>query len=409
MDGTFASVDLLDVPASPVTHWLFALVTTTDGVTGLGEASVPFGGEVLAMHLGRYFEAFVRGASGSDVAAVVSRLRGVDASGELARSAAVSSLEQAVLDAAARSRGVATAELLGGVRRDRVRVYANINRSLVDRSAEGFARAAARAARSGFAAVKCAPFDGVCGTDDTRDRRLVAEGLQRLTAVRSVLPESVELLVDCHGRLNRAQAVQVARAIAELGITWFEEPLATHPTMASVQEERDHPDGRDGQTPELRGVLSTAQERRHVADCAHELGLRIAGGEFLYGANEFAAALTEGTVDILMPDVKYCGGAGTAIEISRLGAARGAAFAPHNPSGPVALAVTLQVCAAARSFEILELQVGEQEERARRTAVSPVLEVVGGELAVPAGPGHGVSLSHRGIADLGGRLVASFP
>ena len=96
-----------------------------------------------------------------------------------------------------------------GRRRQRVRLYANLNRGPRDRSAEGFARAAAAAVEAGFRAVKCTPFDEI--RHDRLDRDGVEEdldlGVARIAASREAAGPGVDLLVDCHCRYSFSDLV----------------------------------------------------------------------------------------------------------------------------------------------------------------------------------------------------------
>ena len=80
---------------------------------------------------------------------------------DLVKAAAYSAVEQAMWDLKARAAGRPLAELLGGAKRERVALYANINRGTTDRSPAGFAARAAEAAALGFGAIKIAPFDNM--------------------------------------------------------------------------------------------------------------------------------------------------------------------------------------------------------------------------------------------------------
>src|SRR5207237_7672090 len=74
---------------------------------------------------------------------------------------ALSGLEQCLWDIQGKVFGVPVYELLGGRLRDRIRNYANINRSTEERTPAGFAAMAGKAVAAGFDAVKLAPFDGM--------------------------------------------------------------------------------------------------------------------------------------------------------------------------------------------------------------------------------------------------------
>src|SRR5512138_955231 len=79
------------------------------------------------------------------------------APGGLAAHAVLSAFEQALWDLAGQEAGRPIHALLGGALRDRVPLYANINRGANPRTPEGFAAAARRAVAEGFRAVKLAP------------------------------------------------------------------------------------------------------------------------------------------------------------------------------------------------------------------------------------------------------------
>ena len=60
-----------------------------------------------------------------------------------------------------------------------------------------------------------------------------------------------------------------------------------------------------------------------------------------------------------MPDVKHCGGLLEMTRIAAMANADGVSVAPHNPSGPMSTAATVQICAGMKNFRILELRGGK--------------------------------------------------
>lgn len=95
-----------------------------------------------------------------------------------------------------------------------------------------------------------------------------------------------------------------------------------------------------------------------------------------------------------MPDVKHCGG----IQELRFIAAQAEtagnmAIAPHNPSGPVSTAASVQVCASIPNFSILEYAYGEVPWRAE--LLSPAEHFENGYIRVPEQPGLGHSLNEN--------------
>ena len=64
-----------------------------------------------------------------------------------------------------------------------------------------------------------------------------------------------------------------------------------------------------------------------------------------------------------MPDVKHCGGLLELTHIAAVAERDGVAVAPHNPSGPVSTAASVQVGAVLKNFRLLEFQWGESPWR----------------------------------------------
>jgi galactonate dehydratase len=100
--------------------------------------------------------------------------------------------------------------------------------------------------------------------------------------------------------------------------------------------------------------------------------------------------LRQTEVDYILPDVKHVGGITGLKKITTLAAARNVMVTPHNPSGPVATAASVQCMASVPNFAILEYAWGEVEWRA--SLVSPPEKITGGFIEVPDRPGLGITL-----------------
>jgi L-alanine-DL-glutamate epimerase-like enolase superfamily enzyme len=59
----------------------------------------------------------------------------------------------------------------------------------------------------------------------------------RVQLARKVIGDEVALFVDANGGYRRKQAVRLARAFAEAGVTWFEEPVSSD-DLAGLHEIR---------------------------------------------------------------------------------------------------------------------------------------------------------------------------
>jgi len=362
--------ELLPVRASERTAWLIVRLRTDVGLTGLGEASDAFGfanttredAARMEAELRGLFE-LVKGRSPLDVESY--RQRGLAlASKGLVQATAFSAIEQALWDLAGKALEVPASTFFGGAVRDRLPVYANVNRATNPRTPDGFAASARAAVRDGFRSLKAAPWDGFppAASPPARIEAAVQAGILATRAMRDAVGAGVEIMVDCHSFFDVDLAARVAKELEPVKLAWYEEPVA----------------------PER--LEETLAIRKRIVQ-------PMAGGEVLFGVAGFAALTRTRAVNVIMPDVKHCGGLLELTHIAAMADADGVAVAPHNPSGPVSTAATVQVCAGLRNFRLLEFQWGEAAWR--RDLLEPAEQFVNGSIAVPSRPGFGVELNDR--------------
>lgn len=362
-----AEIRFAGINVTPKTNWSFVEVRTEDGRTGTGECTLANHEAALAVEAAR-LDAALRGADARDRNGLTRVL--VHAPGGLVRHAALSAVEQALWDLAGQEAGVPIWRLLGGRLRERIVLYANINRGVAERVPEGFAEAARRAVADGFAAVKLAPFDPFVWEDaaDPAQRAAYAQGLERIAAVRDAVGPDVDVMVDCHWRFSAGGAAALVRDVARFDLFWLECPLA-------------------------EAILA---EIRRIRAMANDRGMRLAGAETLAGLAGFAPVIAAGAYDVLMPDVKYCGGHEEVRRIAALAQVHGIEIAPHNPTGPICHAHTVQVCATIPNLGRLEVQFGETP-LFFGIAAGAVPAISGGTAPVPDLPGLGAALA-EGVA-----------
>lgn len=357
-----ADIRATAVNVSDKSNWVFVEIEMEDGATGLGEATL-HGYEPLVMLCLDQHRAVYRGATLDMLAGGLTPGR-VTAAG-LAGHAAISALEQARLDLVGKAAGKPLCALYGHAVAS-VPAYANINRGLPDRTADGFASRAAEVARAGFDRLKIAPFDGVSpsASDGAANEALVQAGLDRIRAVRMAVGPDVAVMVDCHWRFDPDRAKRFIEEVSGEDLFWIECPISETPAQfVSIEA--------------LRKV-------------ANDAGMLLAGAEMSMGLEAFTPFIE--LYDVIMPDVKYCGGPSELLRIADAAAAAGTLVAPHNPSGPVATGHSIHL-AAHPAIDLLELQHNE----------TPLFEAVicGGDLGLQsgylsagAGLGLGLTLNH---------------
>lgn len=364
----------LDVVRVRVNHrgdWVFVHIATDEGLTGLGEAShggfTPQRDDIVSAILVTQCAPILTGLDPCGVTAASEALQPL--MDGLASATAVSACEQALWDIAGKAAGLPIYRLLGGPVRTQIPLYANINRAARERTPDDFARHATDAVAAGFRAVKCAPFDGIDQrrVQEPEQRARVQRGVACVTAVRDAVGQEIDLYVDCHSKFDAPTALAVARELAALGVRWFEEPVPT----------------------EDRETLHA------LRPAIHALGMELIGGELLYGVAGFLPYLVPRIFDLVMPDVKHCGGIAATVAIGNVADACGVAVAPHNPSGPVSMAASAHASAALPRLRALEHAWGEAPWRPH--LLTPHERIEDGMYVLPEAPGLGFALSDEAV------------
>ncbi|MEO7145588.1 MAG: mandelate racemase/muconate lactonizing enzyme family protein [Bryobacteraceae bacterium] len=358
---TLTKLEIFRIPVNARGAWLLTRIHTSAGISGIGDASHGNDERTIPL-LKQYFE-IVRGRR-IDSVELLRR--------EAGPRAAISGIEQCLWDIAGKAYGVPTYALFGGKLRDRVRNYANINRSTTERTPRGFAAMAERAIAAGFDAVKLAPFDGMPRQpDDATAERFTRLGIDCARAVRNAIGPKNDLLVDAHEHFTLARGLDLARRMEPLKLFWLEEVT---PAMADL------------------------------AEINRDAKMQTAGGEKRYGVKEFYPYIEAGAVDIVMPDVKVCGGMLQLKEIAALAEAAQIPVSPHGPASPVGNVAAAQVCVTMPNFLILEHSYGEVPWRAEIIHPPELIER-GGEMRVSDAPGLGIEINEKLARRLGASVL----
>ena len=292
-------------------------VETSDGVVGWGECKAPVASPATAAIVDELLAPLVVGSRLDEITVTWERMyagmrvRGHDAGFWLE---ALSGVDIALWDAWGRTLGQPVHALLGGAFRSAVPVYASGIPAAP--TADGLAEVRERAEalrEQGFDAVKMA-----IGTNPEGDIASVA-------AVREVFPR---VFADAAGQYDVRQALRVGRALEDLGVGFFEMPIAP-----------EHVDG----------------YRQLAARLDVPLALDSLSGRFR--ALEFLRA---GALHILQPDVCRAGGITETMRIAALADSFGVQATPHVSIGSaVHFAASLACAAAMPNLDIVEHWIGD--------------------------------------------------
>lgn len=340
------------------TNWIFVKVYTDEGVTGVGEGTLEYKEKAFLGALEHIKEYLV----GQDPRDIEKHWHAVyrDAywRGGPVLMSALSAVECALWDLLGKSLGVPVYRLLGGKVNDKVRIYVN-GWFAGAKEPEEFAAKAKEAVKRGVTAMKWDPFGKSYLTIDGAQRE---KAIRCVTAVREAVGDSVDLLIEGHGRFNVPTAIELAKELAPFKPMFFEEPVP----------------------PDNLEALRQVREKSPVP---------ISAGERLYSRWDYRKMFDLGAADYLQPDISHAGGIMELKKIAAEAESRYLPFAPHNPSGPVANAATLQLAATCPNFCILEIMYSDVPWRKEVTNES--LHYEDGYITIPDKPGLGIEIDEE--------------
>ncbi len=355
-------VELFRIEVNNRGPWLVIRLQTDAGVSGLGDASHS-GRDDPAYAKVEEYATLLEGRGVFELEWFRAHAHAEFPEGRRAVSCALSAIEQACYDIQGKLLDVPCWALFGGKLRDEVRNYANINRSTDVRTPEGFAEVARNAVEHGFDAIKMASFDGFPRQGSAAEKEAHTQlGVDCIAAVREVLGPEGDLLVDAHNNFDLASGLDLFRRLEPLKLFWLEEVSRPLETWAALSAQAPMP---------------------------------TAGGESLFGVQQFWQYLKADACDIMMPDVKYCGGMAELKKISVMAEAGGHDVAPHGPASPIGNMAAAQVCVTIPNYSILEYSHGDALDWRAEMTVPPEPLGPGGMLRVPDTPGLGYELNEE--------------
>jgi galactonate dehydratase len=307
-------------------NWVFVKVETDqDGLFGWGEASLEWKTRAVAGAV-EDFRPMLIGEDPTRIEHLFQKLyrQSFWRLGVIGMSA-ISGIEQACWDIFGKSLGQPVYKLLGGAVRERVRMYTHLGGGDMRAVYETFdagplIELAQQVVARGYTAVKVVfvPYSEPLMGAGTVKR--FASLMERL---RLALGDSIDIMVDFHGRTYPAMAIEYINAIAEYKPYFCEEPVP----------------------PENPEALKQVRESVRVP---------IATGERLTTRHQFRDVFEKGACHVIQPDLCHCGGLLEGKKIAAMAEVYYMGVAPHNPLGPVANAVALHFALSTPNFLIQE-------------------------------------------------------
>ena len=344
-------------------RWLFLKIETDGGVTGWGEPVVEGRAETVAACVAELADYLI----GKDPSPIedhwtVLYRAGFYRGGAIAMSA-LAGIDQALWDIKGKVLNQPVHVLLGGPVRQKMRVYSWIGGDRPDALIQGAKEAQSR----GFSAIKMLATEELSYLDS---HAKLDEAVARIGALRDAMGPDFGIAVDFHGRLHKPMAKQLAKEIDPFHLMFIEEP-----------------------------VLSEHAEA--LKDIANHTATPIALGERLFSRWDFKKILSDGLVDIIQPDPSHAGGITETRKIAAMAEAYDVGLAPHCPLGPIALAACLQLDAVCYNAVIQEQSLGihynTSSDLLDYIADPSVFAYADGYVAIPGGPGLGISVNEEAV------------
>ena len=371
----------------PHPNVLMVRLHTDQGLTGLGETF--FGAEAVEADIHARIAAEILGQDPSRIEHLNARMRPYTGFGSTgAELRALSMVDVALWDLAAKSMDCPLHDLLGGATRASIAVYNTCaGPQYVSQTAavrpdnfgttgghdlgsledlDGFRNHPVDLAASlldmGISSMKIWPFDFAEGAKDGIDisAQDLNKALKPFEDIRAAYGDKMRLKAELHGLWSLSAAKKICAALEPIGMDWIEDPIWMD------------------RTPEL-GELAAATSAP------------LAGGETLATLGQFAALMDMGKIATPIMDVVWGGGITAARKIGVLAETKGRAIAFHDCSGPVTLAVSTHLALALPNVREQEFTRGFYYSW-YGDFVDNLPPVKDGMISAPAGNGHGLSL-----------------
>ena len=299
---------------------------------------------------------------------------------------AASAIDIALWDLFGKVCGQPVHQMLGGLCRDRQRIYNTCAGTRYVRSTnispvsnwslgqsespcedlDGFMNRADRLAESllesGISAMKIWPFDPPA--QENQGLFITAEQMKKAVEpfekIRKAVGDRMEIMVEFHSLWNLPTAKQIARVLEDYKPTWYEDPIRMNSPQA-------------------------------LAEYARSTDVWVCASETLGSRWPYKEMLERDALHVAMVDLCWTGGLTEGRKIASLAETWHRPFAPHDCTGPVVLTASTHLAINAPNAVVQE-SVRAFYTGWYRELVTALPTVRDGMIAPPPGPGLGTEL-----------------
>lgn len=344
-------------------NFLIVKITTNDGIVGWGDGTLGWKEFAVESLVHEFADRHLIGRDPLRIEDLWFRLYQVEHNTGPVMFAAMAGLETALWDIAGKVAGLPVVNLVGGMIRDKVRVYANgWYKDMHDHPR--LRERVRQVVDMGYSAMKFDPF-GAGGREMSRSElRAAAKAVE---IVRDAAGPDVDLLIECHGRFSVGTAIEAIKAMQPYAPMFCEEPIPAHNIDAQAW----------------------------VTQAASAMGARVATGEHTYSRFGFNELLQKKGTHVIQPDLGYTGGFMETKKIAAMAEAHYISVAPHNCDGPGKLMASIHACANMPNFLILETFADFDVAWRKHLVKGGEVKMQGGYYPVPTAPGWGYEIDEE--------------
>ena len=301
-------------------RWMFLKIETDEGITGWGEPVIEGRARTVETAVAELAD-YLIGKDPSRINDLWQTLyrAGFYRGGPILMSA-IAGIDQALWDIKGKVLGAPVYELLGGLVRDKMKMYSWVGG---DRPAEVIA-GIRKLQAIGFDTFKLNGCEEMALIDNSRT---VDAAVAVVAEIREAFGNSIEFGLDFHGRVAAPMARVLIRELEPYRPLFIEEPV----------------------------LAEQAEYYPRLAAMTH---IPIAAGERMFSRFEFKRVFAAGGIAIIQPDLSHAGGITECHKIAAMAEAWDVALAPHCPLGPLALASCLHVDFVAHNAMLQEQSMG---------------------------------------------------
>ena len=366
-------------------NYHFLKLTTDTGIVGWSEYDEGFGSPGVGAIIARLSERVIGQPAGDHERIYADLYCATRPAAGSVVGQAMGAIENALLDAKAKSLGVPCYELLGGKVRDRIRVYWShcatwrINHptyySPPITDLDGVKAIGQEVREKGFSALKTNIFIYEDGKPTgyrpgfgspfypelNIDKKVLRNIRMHLEALDDGAGRDVDLLIDLNFHAKTEGFLKILREIADFDMFWVE--LDTY-------------------NPQALGYLRS-HSRHPISSCETLIGLR-----------EFLPFFREQAMDVAIIDTPW-NGVWQSLKIAAAAEAHDVNVAPHNFYGHLCTMMNAHFSAVVPNLRIMETDVDRIAWD--HELFTHVPEIENGHLVMPDGPGWGTEPNEEGI------------